>query len=275
MLAIGEFLIDLIASDDATSLLDVETLAVRPGGAPGQCRCRARASGSPRRTLRGGWAGSVRRSLARACWMTNGVDRTPRAAGSRHADTTLAFAWKDERGDGHFRLLRQADILLDVDDIVAADIEQHGRDRGRLRARSVSNHPALAIEWAVELTAYDEACRFASMSTCGPTIWRDREAAWPICEPILDSQHAGQDEPRRCPVPFRSRGQMRRQRMSSMLLGRYENQFVVITDGARGAWFANWLDGRHTPPRMFRRSTSKQSSRPAPEMPLWRRSSRG
>ena len=34
VLAIGEFLIDLIATGDATSLLDAEMLAVRPGGAP-------------------------------------------------------------------------------------------------------------------------------------------------------------------------------------------------------------------------------------------------
>ena len=42
----------------------------------------------------------------------NGVDRS-RVRQDPSADTTLALAWKDARGDGHFRLLRQADIMLD------------------------------------------------------------------------------------------------------------------------------------------------------------------
>jgi sugar/nucleoside kinase (ribokinase family) len=52
-----------------------------------------------------------------------GVD-TSRLRQSGDAPTTLAFAWKDARGDGHFRLLRGADIELSPGDAEAARIDE-------------------------------------------------------------------------------------------------------------------------------------------------------
>jgi fructokinase len=43
--------------------------------------------------------------------IANGVDST-RLHTTDRAETSVAYAWRDDRGDGHFRLLRQADCRL-------------------------------------------------------------------------------------------------------------------------------------------------------------------
>ena len=243
MLAIGEFLIDLIATHGATSLLDVETLAVRPGGAPANV-----AVALARMGVNSGLCAVVGQDpfgdRLIAVLDANGVDRT-RVRQDHSADTTLALAWKDARGDGHFRLLRQADILLNVDDIVAAGIDE--LDAIVVGSCSLSHYPSrAAIEWAVG-TAFDEDVPVCFDVNIRPTIWANREAAWPVCESILDSStlvKMSMDDAR---FLFDLGADATPDQVVE-LHGRFESPFIVITDGARGAWFSNWLEGRHTPP---------------------------
>jgi fructokinase len=112
---------------------------------------------------------------------------------------------------------------------------------------SLSHQPSrTAIEWAVG-AAYDEGVRICFDVNIRPTIWENRDAAWAICESILDTStlvKMSMDDAR---FLF-ALGSGATPEQVVDLLGRYENQFVVLTDGARGAWFSNWLDGRHSPP---------------------------
>jgi sugar/nucleoside kinase (ribokinase family) len=243
VLAIGEFLIDLIATGGATSLLDVETMAVRPGGAPANV-----AVALARQGVAAGLCAVVGRDPFgdRLIGVLDqyGVDRS-RVRQDPAADTTLALAWKDAHGDGHFRLLRQADIMLNVDDIVAAEIDE--LDAIVVGSCSLSHQPSqTAIEWAVG-AAYDEGVRICFDVNIRPTIWANRDAAWAICESILDTSTLVKMSIDDARFLF-ALGSGATPEQVVDLLGRYENQFVVLTDGPRGAWFSNWLDGRHSPP---------------------------
>src|SRR3954468_1682940 len=122
VLSIGEVLIDLIAADDATTLEDVGSFVARPGGAPANVAVALSRLGTP-----SAFCGVVGNDpfgkRLRATLDTNGVD-TSRLHNTSEADTTIAFAWKDERGDGHFRILRMADRLLNVELIEQATIHE-------------------------------------------------------------------------------------------------------------------------------------------------------
>ena len=122
VLAIGEMLIDLIVDDGAPDLQTTDRLAVRPGG--------ALANGAvalARLGVASGFCGVVGADpfgdRLRRVLRDNGVDDTTLRA-TPDAGTTLAFAWKDARGDGNFTFLRLADGLLSVDDIEAARIPE-------------------------------------------------------------------------------------------------------------------------------------------------------
>jgi fructokinase len=112
VLSIGELLIDLIATSSATSLLDADTLAVRPGGAPANVAVALARLGTPSALCAVVGRDPFGERLLRVL-DANEVDRS-RVRQDAGADTTLAFAWKDAGGDGHFRLLRQADALLNI-----------------------------------------------------------------------------------------------------------------------------------------------------------------
>jgi len=242
VLAIGEFLIDLIATDGATSLLDVDTLAVRAGGAPANV-----AVALARQGIDAGLCAVVGNDpfgdRLIGVLDANGVDRS-RVRQDASADTTLALAWKAAGGDGHFRLLRQADIRLNVDDIVAAGIDAF--DAIVIGSCSLSHHPSrMAIEWAVA-AACDLGIPVCFDVNIRPTIWADRAAVWAICEPILGSStlvKLSLDDAR---FLFELRATAEPDEVVDRL-AEFANKFVVITDGARGAWFSNWLDGRHAP----------------------------
>jgi sugar/nucleoside kinase (ribokinase family) len=242
VLAIGEYLIDLIATGEATSLLDVECLAVRPGGAPANV-----AVALSRQGVNSALCAVVGQDpfgeRLLAVLDANGVDRT-RVRQDPRVDTTLALAWKDARGDGHFRLLRQADIQLDVDDLNGAGIEAF--DAIVIGSVSLSHQPSrTAIEHAVAVArANDVAICFDA--NIRPSIWISRDAVWTVCEPILsactllklsmdDARYLFELEQDATPDDV----------MESV--GRYGCPFVVITDGSRGAWFSSGSSGRYSP----------------------------
>jgi fructokinase len=109
VLAIGECLIDLIAVD-GQGLTDATTLAIREGGAPMNVAVGLARMGTPSAFC--GVVGNdpfgqrLRQTLA-----ANGVDISHLHTSDRD-ETSVAYAWRDVRGDGHFRLLRQADCRL-------------------------------------------------------------------------------------------------------------------------------------------------------------------
>lgn len=243
VLAFGEFLIDLIASGNATSLLDVETMVVRPGGAPANV-----AAALARQGIDAGLCAVVGddpfgdRLLA--VLDANNVDRS-RVRQDPAWDTTLALAWKDARGDGHFRLLRQADVQLDIDDVEAAGI-------GDLEAIvvgsvSLSRQPARgAIDRAVELALVSNVpvCFDVNMR---PTIWPDSIVARSACEPVLAAAtllKLSLDDARF----VLDLGTDATAEDALAAISAYGNRFVVLTDGARGAWFTTSPDERiHVP----------------------------
>lgn len=119
VVSLGECLVDLIAPR-GTDLLTATDLHVRDGGAPANVAVALSRLGVPARMLAvvgdDQWGVRLRDHLAR-----EGVDvSTVRSAFGE--PTTIAFAWADERGDGHFRLHRNADRLLSPDDVTDATI---------------------------------------------------------------------------------------------------------------------------------------------------------
>lgn len=116
IVSIGECLIDLIAPS-GSDLLTASDLHVRDGGAPANVAVALARLGLPSRILAvvgdDQWGERLRGRFAR-----EGVDAsTLRTAPGE--PTTVAFAWADVRGDGHFRLHRNADRLLSPADVTA------------------------------------------------------------------------------------------------------------------------------------------------------------
>src|SRR5918998_300828 len=124
ILAMGEVLVDFIVADSATSLESAETFVARSGGAPANASVAMARLG-----LASAFCGVVGAdqfgSRLQAELAAEGVD-TSRLRQSREAATTLAFAWKDPGGDGHFWLLRGADALLSEADANAAGVASLG-----------------------------------------------------------------------------------------------------------------------------------------------------
>ncbi|MGH2531759.1 MAG: carbohydrate kinase family protein [Thermomicrobiales bacterium] len=232
VLSIGELLIDMIASDGATSLENASAFVARPGGAPANVAVALARLGVPSAFC--GVVGAdpfgarLRYLLAR-----EGVD-VSRLHTTEEADTTLAFAWKDGRGDGHFRLLRMADRLLSEDEIEGAGIERCAAVVVGSVALSAtpSRH---ALRYAVEI-ADDHGVPICVDLNLRPSLWPSAGIARAACVPLLsratllklslddarflldagDDQTAALETARELGAPF-----------------------TVLTDGSRGGWFGN------------------------------------
>lgn len=114
VVAIGECLIDLIAPK-GSNLLSGDSLAIREGGAPANVAVGLARLGVPvqMRTVLGDDPFGDRLYARLA---SEGIDvSTVRIAAE--TPTTIALAWADEDGDGHFRLHRHADRLLSPDEM--------------------------------------------------------------------------------------------------------------------------------------------------------------
>lgn len=120
VIAIGEILVDLIAPA-GESLLEATELRIREGGAPANVAVALARLGVPsqmRAVVGDDPFGERLVSRLRA----EGVD-TSTIRVADHVPTTIALAWSDARGDGHFRLHRNADRLLSPDDVSTASLE--------------------------------------------------------------------------------------------------------------------------------------------------------
>jgi fructokinase len=230
ILAMGEVLVDFIVADGATALDSAETFAARSGGAPANASVAVARLG-----LASAFCGVVGDdpfgSRLQAELAAEGVD-TSRLRQSNEASTTLAFAWKDPSGDGHFWLLRGADALLGEADVATAGVAK----LGALVVGSValSAQPSRsAIEQAVGL-AHQSGVPVVFDVNLRPSLWSDLTNARPACEEVA-----------------------RRSRLvklslddASGLYGRHitpdaaiesvlslGTNMVVLTDGERGCWF--------------------------------------
>jgi fructokinase len=230
ILAMGEVLVDFIVADGATALDSAETFAARSCGAPANASVAAARLG-----LASAFCGVVGDdpfgSRLQSELAAEGVD-TSRLRQSGEASTTIAFAWKDPGGDGHFWLLRGADVLLSEADVASAGITS----LGALVVGSValSAQPSRsAIERAVGL-AHQAGIPVVFDVNLRPSLWTDLTSARPACEEVA-----------------------RRSRLVKLSLddasGLYGRDVtpdaaietvlslgpsaVVLTDGERGCWF--------------------------------------
>lgn len=230
VLCFGEALIDIIATERVNSFEDANSFVARNGGAPANV-----AVALSRLEVPSAFCGAVgddafgRRLIAGLEAERVDTSRISR----REIATTIAFAWKDERGDGQFWLLRNADSTLTPEDVEAAGIG--------CAAAIVVGSVALAAD--PSRSAIHKAVKLASeakVPVCfdvnlRPTLWRDLAEARSACAPVqknasllklsLDDARGlfdGLDDP-------------------AEIVSRFDqaaaNPIVVITDGERGCWY--------------------------------------
>src|SRR5215210_2770897 len=180
ILAMGEILIDFIVADGATTLDTAETFVARSGGAPANASVALARLG-----LASAFCGVVGDdqfgSRLQAELAAEGVD-TSRLRQSNEAATTLAFAWKDTGGDGHFWLLRGADARLSEEDANRAGVAT----LAALVVGSValSAQPSRsAVERAVDL-ACQAGVPVVFDVNLRPTLWSDLVTARLACEDV-------------------------------------------------------------------------------------------
>lgn len=228
-MSIGELLIDFIATDGAASLQDAESFVARAGGAPANVTVALARLGIPSAFC--GVAGAdpfgdrLRHELTAA-----GVDAS-RLRQTSEAATTLAYAWKDARGDGHFWLLRGADTLLAPQDAIDAGIPHLAALV--VGSVSMSAHPTRnAIETAVDL-AYSARVPVVFDVNLRPTVWQDRSEAVVCCEWIGQRSTVVKlslDDG----IGLFGPGVTPASTIEQVLA--WGAQIVVLTDGERGCW---------------------------------------
>lgn len=246
VLSFGEALIDLIVSDGASGLVQATTFAARAGGAPANV-----AVALARLGVASGFVGVVGADpfgqRLRSGLATEGVavDRVRAMPG---VATTLAFAWKDDRGDGHFWLLRAADVELAPSDAELAAIP--GAAAVVVGSVALAADPSrAAIYRAVEL-ANDHDVPVCFDVNLRPTLWPDLVAARHACAPVLagttlvklsldDARGVlGEGAPAAIIDLLRT--------TAGRAIGKIPQ--VVLTDGERGCWFATTAgETRHLP----------------------------
>jgi fructokinase len=230
VLSLGEVLIDMIVSDGSPTLEDAGEFTARPGGAPANVAVALRRLGVPSAFCGAVGDDPFGSRLSRVLLADN-VD-TGSLKVVPGASTTLAFAWKNERGDGQFRLVRLADVLLSE-----LDIEQAGiADRAAIIVGSVAltaSPSREAIYRAVELAseAGVPVCFDVNMR---PSLWESGERAREICQPVLDRTTILKLSVDDADVLFGLR------HPDEIFAARVGSDAVrLLTDGGRGAWFRN------------------------------------
>ncbi|CAN5394826.1 aminoimidazole riboside kinase [soil metagenome] len=230
ILAIGEILIDLIVNDGASSLETATNFVARAGGAPANVAVAAARQGVP-----SGFCGvcgddPFGRRL-RALLQEYGVDdSTLRSDGTER--TSLAFVWKDARGDGHFQLVRIADRYLNDADVEAADIPS----RAAIVVGSVvlSEQPSRqAIHRATEI-AFAAGVPVCLDLNIRPSLWPKIDALTEALAPLwsrtsllklsLDDARALHGDAVTPEAIFAWARNL-------------DIPHVVLTDGSRGCWF--------------------------------------
>lgn len=227
----GEILIDFIVADGASSLDSAETFIARSGGAPANVAVALARLGVP-----AAFCGVVGHdpfgSRLAVQLAAEGVD-VSRLRRSEHEATTLAYAWKDARGDGHFWLLRGADTALSEADAEGAGIP-------RLAALVVgsvalSSQPSrTAVLAAVDLARHDSVPVVFDVNL-RPTLWSDLASARSLCENV--ARHS-QLVKLSLDDAFGLYGPDISPESAIETVMAVGPRSVVLTDGERGAWFS-------------------------------------
>lgn len=232
VLSIGETLIDIIATDGAPSLVEARDFVALAGGAPANVAVALARLGVP-----SAFCGVVGADpLGDRLNVELGAEKVDvsRLRQTSAAPTTVAFAWKDERGDGRFWIMRGADLEISAEDAERAGIPE----LSALVLGSVSlAAPAsrAAVMHAVDLAARHDVPVVFDVNL-RPTVWSDPAEALGLCDAVakmativklsLDDAiglfGADVDASAAC--------------TRILALG---TPSVVLTDGARGCWFAN------------------------------------
>jgi len=230
VLSFGEALIDIIADDGATSLEEAGHFAARPGGAPANVAVALSRLGIP-----AAFCGCVGDdpfgNRLRKVLEADGVD-TANLSAIPGANTTLAFAWKNDLGDGNFRILRMADLMLTSAMVDVADVA--GRLAIVVGSVNLTADPSrTAIGHAVSL-AQDANVPVVVDINIRPTMWPSREAARTSCLPILERATLLKLSVDDAEFLFDQR-----EPDAIFAAPSTHDSILLLTDGARGAWFRN------------------------------------
>lgn len=225
VLCIGEILIDFIA-DPGETLVTAPSFAIREGGAPMNAAVAMSRLGLPV-TFCGAVGNDQFGERLRVLLDREGVDASPLRV-IEGESTSIAYAWRDARGDGHFQLVRMADRLLQASDIAAANLE----GAGALLVGSVAlaaSPSREAILHAVDVAVKADVPVVFDVNV-RPTLWLGNAPLRAACEPILHS----------CRVLKLSLDDARHlwdvESLDHALeeVRRYRPWLAVITDGSRG-----------------------------------------
>lgn len=230
VLSFGEILIDFIATDQVASLAEANTFVARNGGAPANVAVALARLGVP-----SAYCGVVGDDAFGNRLIAGLKAEEVDASRVRTTDlaTSIAFAWKNELGDGRFWLRREADVTLSPADIDRAGIP--GVAAVVVGSVSLATEPSRsAIHHAVNVAATQgvPVCFDVNLR---PTLWPDLSEALHACRPVIEqatllklslddarSLFDGADDPDEVV------------RLLDQLGG---TPRIVITDGERGAWF--------------------------------------
>lgn len=182
VVSIGECLIDLIAGPE-TDLSNAEALTIREGGAPMNV-----AVGLARLGVHSQMASVVGQDpfgdRLIALMQAEDVDTT-HVQRTADAETTIAYAWRDARGDGRFRLVRMADRLLAPEDVDALGLAFDRVEALVFGSVSLSASPSReAVEHAVA-TAAAAGIPLVFDVNVRPTLWPDLATLRTVCEPLM------------------------------------------------------------------------------------------
>jgi sugar/nucleoside kinase (ribokinase family) len=161
----------------------------------------------------------------------NGVDDATLREASGFA-TSLAFAWKDRAGDGHFQLVRNADRLLNAIDIDAARIPEMGAVV--VGSVALAEEPSRrAIELAVESAAGAGVPVVLDLNV-RPTLWASMEVLDAALAPLWSGVtllKLSLDDARLL------YGREQTPESIFQWASGYGIRHVLLTDGRRGCWY--------------------------------------
>lgn len=236
VLSIGETLIDIIATDGASSLVEARDFVALAGGAPANV-----AVALARLGVSSAFCGVVgadplgERLIAELQTETVDVSRLRQTT---VAPTTIAFAWKDERGDGRFWIMRGADL-----DISPQDVDQAGIPHltalvlGSVSLAAPSSRAAV-LHAVAQASSHHVPVVFDV--NLRPTVWNDPTEAVGLCESVASTStivKLSLDDA----IGLFGTGINAIDACARILaLGA---PTVVLTDGARGCWYANAAAG--------------------------------
>lgn len=180
VVCLGECLIDLIVEGDG-DLVTADRFAIREGGAPMNV-----AVALARLGVSSAFCGVVGADpfgeRIRKLLDAEGVSSESLRVAS-DSETSLAMAWRDERGDGAFRILRLADRLLAPDDAEHAGIP--AASAIVIGSVALAASPSRkAIERALAIAAAHHIPVVVDVNV-RPSLWPDRSTLLAACEPML------------------------------------------------------------------------------------------